>query len=124
VNPTERSVATLAGNLIVESGFDVIPAATDLNVRFILLKASPTNPTVSAIASHPGLTQVGQTANGVLWIVDIEPRATLDHPGRDVPYLSIAAVVMVIAIIAAIPTALPRRRRIVDDVAEEGESDG
>lgn len=124
VNPTERSVATLAGNLIVESGFDVIPAANDLNIRFVLLKASPTNPAVSAIASHPGLTQVGQTANGVLWIVDIEPRATLDHPGRDVAYLAIAGLVIAVAIIAAIPTTLPRRRRVVDDAAEEGESDG
>lgn len=124
VNEMERSVATLAGNLIVESGFDVIPAADDLNVRFVLLKASPTNPAVSAIASHSGLTQVGQTANGVLWIVDIDPRATIEHPGRDFLYLTLAAIVMTVAIIAAIPTTLPRRRRIVDDTAEEGESDG
>lgn len=125
VNATETAIATLAGNLIVESGFDVVSAAQELNVRFVLLKAAPTNQAVSAIASHAGLTQVGQTANGVLWIVDAEPAASIDHPGRNVPYLAIAGVAILVAAIAAIPTSLPRRRVGDDELGQEaGESDG
>jgi hypothetical protein len=124
VDATEKSAATLAGNLIVESGFDVVGAATDLNIRFVLLAAPPTHPAVSAIASHSGLTQVGQTTGGVLWIVDMEPQSTLEHSGRNVLYVSIAALAIVVAVVAAIPTSLPRRRVSDDElVTETGEND-
>ena len=125
VNSTETKIATMAGNLIVESGFDVVTAATDLNIRFVLLKAPPTNPAVSTIASHGGLTQVGQTANGVLWIVDGNPAAEIAHPGRNLAYLALAGLAVLVAFIAAIPTSLPRRRIGEDElVLEAGESDG
>jgi GT2 family glycosyltransferase len=125
VSESEVAVATLAGNLIVESGFDVVPAAEKLNVRFVLLKAPPTNPAVSAIASHGGLTQVGQTTNGVLWIVDGETDSAVGHPSRDVLYVIFAALAVLVAIIAAIPTSLPRRRIGEDElVLETGENDG
>ena len=125
VDETEVAVATLAGNLIVESGFDVVPAAQQLNVRFVLLKAKPTNPAVSAIASHDGLTQVGQTDNGVLWIVDTTPPAPFELPGRNWLYVAGAILAVLVAAIAAIPTSLPRRR-ISDDemVLETEETDG
>ena len=110
LDSTETAVATLAGNLIVESGFDVLAAADDLNVRFVLLKAQPTNPAVSAIASHTGLEQVGQTSNGVLWTVDNSIDATETHPGRNWMYLGVARLAFLIALGAAVPTSLPRRR--------------
>jgi hypothetical protein len=65
----EDEIATLAGNLIVESGFDVVSAAKELNLAFILLDAEPSSPDVSAISSHPGLAQVGVTDLGILWTV-------------------------------------------------------
>lgn len=113
VDDTEGAVATLAGNLIVESGFDVVPAAQDLNIRFVLLKAKPTNAAVSAIASHDGLTQVGQTENGVLWIVNTTPVDTISKPDRNWLYVAGAFLAVLVAAVAAIPTSLPRRR--IDD---------
>ncbi|MEN9740381.1 MAG: hypothetical protein RLZ72_647 [Actinomycetota bacterium] len=110
LDSAETAVATLAGNLIVESGFDVLAAADDLNVRFVLLKAPPTNPAVSAIASHTGLEQVGQTSNGVLWTVDNSVDATETHPGRNWLYLGVAGLAFLVALGAAVPTSLPRRR--------------
>lgn len=125
VSETELAVATLAGNLIVESGFDVVPAAEQLNIRFVLLKASPTNPAVSAIASHGGLTQVGQTTNGVLWIVDGDVDSSLDHTDRNALYVTLSVLAILVAVIAAIPTSLPRRRVGEDElVLETGENDG
>lgn len=124
LNDTEAAVATLAGNLIVQSGFDVVAAANDLNIRFILLKASPTSPTVSAIASHNGVEQVGQTANGVLWTVNGDTRAREEHTGRNYLYVGLAALAVAIAVIASIPTTLPRRRQLDDElVLSEGEPD-
>jgi hypothetical protein len=116
VDETETAVATLAGNLIVESGFDVVPAARDLNIRFVLLKAKPTNAAVSAIASHDGLTQVGQTDNGVLWIVDTTPSEESSHSGRNWLYVIGAFLAVLVAAVAAIPTSLPRRRIDEDEL--------
>ncbi|MEY4476575.1 MAG: hypothetical protein RJA31_79 [Actinomycetota bacterium] len=113
VAETETAVATLAGNLIVESGFDVVPAAQQLNIRFVLLNAKPTNAAVSAIASHDGLTQVGQTSNGVLWLVDTTPSEDSTHSGRNWLYVVGGFLAVLVAAIAAIPTSLPRRR--IDD---------
>lgn len=124
LDATETAVATLAGNLIVESGFDVVAAATELNIRFVLLKAPPTNPAVSAIASHDGLNQVGQTANGVLWTVDGDIATTVKQGGRNVLYIALAGTSVLVAIIAAIPTSLPRRRIGEDElVLDAGEPD-
>ncbi|MFM6967844.1 MAG: glycosyltransferase [Microbacteriaceae bacterium] len=124
IDSTEVAVATLAGNLIVESGFDVVPAAQELDIRFVLLKAKPTSPAVSAIASHDGLTQVGQTDNGVLWIVNTTPPTTAETPGRNWLYVTGAILAVLAAAIAAIPTSLPRRRIPDDEMVLETEETG
>ncbi len=124
VTSTEVAIATIAGNLIVESGFDIVPAASELNIRFVLLKADPTSPSVSAIASHTGLSQVGQTDAGVLWVVAGDPAPNSAHSGRNVVYVVGAALALLVALIAAIPTSLPRRRIGTDElVLSTGETD-
>jgi hypothetical protein len=124
VTNTEVAIARIAGNLIVESGFDIVPAASELNIRFVLLKADPTSPSVSTIASHTGLSQVGQTDTGVLWVVGGDPAASSAHPGRNVVYVVSAALAVLVALIAAIPTSLPRRRIGTDElVLSTGETD-
>lgn len=122
---TESDIAKLSGNLIVESGFDVVAAAQKLNVHFVLLKANPTSAAASAIASHDGLHQVGQTSTGVLWTVDGDTAATIEHPGRNYLYLVGVGLSGLVALIAAIPTSLPRRRVDEDDelVLNVGEPD-
>jgi len=125
VTNTEVAIATVAGNLIVESGFDIVPASSELNIRFVLLRAGPTSPSVSAIASHTGLSQVGQTDTGVLWVVAGEHGVNSAHSGRNVVYVAGAALALLVALIAAIPTSLPRRRIGTDElVLSTGETDG
>lgn len=121
----EDEIATLAGNLIVESGFDVVSAAKELNLAFILLDAEPSSPEVSAISSHPGLAQVGVTDLGILWtVIDSAGESGSTHP-RNVGYLVLAGLVGLVAFVLAIPTTLPRRRRIEDDLAVvAGEENG
>lgn len=119
----EDEIATLAGNLIVESGFDVVTAATDLNLAFILLDAEPSSPEVSAISSHPGLAQVGVTDRGILWtVIDSAGETNPAHP-RSTLYLALAGLVGLVTVVLAIPTTLPRRRQIDDDLAVVGGED-
>jgi hypothetical protein len=113
----ESEIATLAGNLIVESGFDAVAAASALNIDFVVLDDDPASPTVSAVSSHPGLAQVGVTDLGVLWTVldtDGQPEPI---PSRNTLYTAIAGLVGLVTVVLAIPTTLPRRRRIDDDLA-------
>jgi hypothetical protein len=117
LGPNETAVATLAGNLIVESGFDVVTAATALNIAFILLNDDPSSPTVSAISSHPGLARVGQTDFGVLWTVVGSSGGQAVGSSRHTSYLVIGGLVGLATVIMAIPTSLPRRRRVEDDLA-------
>ncbi len=114
--PTERAIGELAANLVVESDADVIALAQESHVSFVLLDATVTAPEVSTISSHAGLVQVGETDRGILWRVDsaVEPDVT-DRAPNLVYRLALGAV-GVVALIAAVPTALPRRRRPVDDV--------
>jgi hypothetical protein len=113
----EPAVATLAGNLIVESGFDVVAAATALNIAFILLNDDPSSPTVSAISSHPGLARVGETDLGILWTVVGSTGGVTPESPRHATYLVVAGLVGLVTVIMAIPTSLPRRRRVEDDLA-------
>jgi hypothetical protein len=113
----EPAVATLAGNLIVESGFDVVASATALNIAFILLNDDPSSPTVSAISSHPGLARVGETDLGILWTVFGSTGGVTPESPRQATYLVMAGLVGLVTVIMAIPTSLPRRRRVEDDLA-------
>jgi hypothetical protein len=113
----EAEIATLAGNLIVESGFDAVAAASALNLAFIVLDDDPSSPTVSAISSHPGLAQVGVTDLGVLWTVIDSTEQTQPSRARNTLFVAIAGLVGLVTFVLAIPTSLPRRRRIDDDLA-------
>ena len=113
----EDEIAILAGNLIVESGFDAVAAASALNLAFIVLDDDPSSPTVSAISSHPGLAQVGVTDLGVLWTVLDSDGQSEPVPARNTLYIAIAGLVGLVTFVLAIPTTLPRRRRIDDELA-------
>lgn len=112
----ETAIAEIAANLIVQSGFDVVTALAENGIRFVLLEAPPTATEVSSIASHAGLTSVGLTDRGILWRVDAEGVTTATNRANDLAYVGILGVVLVVALVAAVPTALPRRRVVADDV--------
>ena len=112
----EHAIAELAANLVVESGFDVSAAVSDAGIRFIVLEALPTAPEVSAIASHAGLTSVGVTDRGILWRVNESNDNSPVDRAPDVAYRVILGFVGLVALIAAFPTSLPRRRPVMDDL--------
>ena len=113
----EVAIAELAANLIVESDFDVAAAVSEAGIRFLVLEALPTAPEVSAIASHAGLTSVGVTDRGILWRVNEPVEATPVNRAPDLGFRVILGLVGLVALIAAVPTSLPRRRPVMDDLA-------
>jgi hypothetical protein len=113
----EGAIAELAANLIVESDFDVAAAVSEAGIRFLVLEALPTAPEVSAIASHAGLTSVGVTDRGILWRVNEPVEATPVNRAPDLGFRVILGLVGLVALIAAVPTSLPRRRPVMDDLA-------
>jgi len=123
LGPNEFAVAEIAANLIVESGFDVSAALAEQQIRFVLLEAKPTAAEVSTIASHSGLTSVGATDRGILWRVNADGAPTAPGRDHDIVYLGILGSVGLIALIAAVPTSLPRRRVVADDVIPLTEED-
>ena len=117
--PNEQAIAGLAANLTADSGFDVMNAAKGLGVRFILLKAEETNSLVSVISSHPGITEVGETEYGVLWLVADAEHVSDANSSHDDGYRLLLLIVFGVALIAAVPTSLPRRRaRLGDEVID------
>lgn len=116
LGPQEYAIAEIAANLIVESGFDLAAAVAEQGIRFVVLAAEPTATEVSAIASHAGLTSVGVTDRGILWRVTTDVTTTPVDRRPDVLYRVILGVVGLIALIAAVPTSLPRRRPVDDDL--------
>lgn len=119
----EAEIAEIAANLIVESGFDLGAAFSKAGIRFVLLEAKPTATEVSAIASHAGLTSVGVTDRGILWRVTEPVETTVSQRNPDAVYRVILGVVGLVAIVAAFPTSLPRRRAVEDDVIPLTEDD-
>jgi hypothetical protein len=66
---------------------------------------------------------VGVTDRGILWRVNADATPTVAGRENDVVYLAILGVVGLIALVAAVPTSLPRRRVVADDVIELTEED-
>jgi hypothetical protein len=126
ITPAEESLGNLAANLVVESSVDVTAAAKESRIAFVLLKDVPTATEVSMISSHAGLVLVGETDRGILWRVLTPIEAAPTDRAPNVVYLVVLAVIGIIALIAAVPTSMPRRRPAPDDVIpldEEADDD-
>ena len=123
----EAALAELAANLVADSGYDEAAAFAELGVDFVVLKASPHHTSVSGINSHSALISVGATETGVLWAVDGNSVAQAPNPDRTPWYLVGVVGTFAIAVIAGIPTRLPRRRHSDDDevltTTEAGDDD-
>ncbi|MEY4313115.1 MAG: hypothetical protein RLZZ319_624, partial [Actinomycetota bacterium] len=105
-----------AANLVVESDVDVVAAATDARIAFVLLNDTVRATEVSTISSHAGLVKVGETDRGILWRVEADIAAAPVDRAPSMVYRLVLGLVGIVALIAAVPTSLPRRRRPVDDV--------
>lgn len=123
LGPNEFAIAEIAANLIVESGFDVSAALAEQQIRFVLLEAKATAAEVSSIASHAGLTAVGATDRGILWRVNRDGTPSVTERDNDLLYLGILGTVGLIALVAAVPTSLPRRRVVAEGIVELTEAD-
>ena len=119
----EPAIAELVANLVAQSGFDFDASFSQLGVRFILLEAKTTAPEVSAIASHAGLTSVGVTDRGILWRVNSTSDVTSTNRAPEPVYRWILGLAGLVALIAAVPTSLPRRRVVADDLIPLVEED-
>lgn len=135
LTPEQKQLATLAGNLSSQSGYDGSATMKRLGVDFVLLapaaeeldqkvsepaKVSGTRAS-TALDANPLLAPVGATVNGQLWAFDrgtsAEPRAALvpaDAGGIwRVIVLLVQGIVVGITLLMAIPTT-----RSADRVAE------
>jgi hypothetical protein len=132
-----RELATLAGNLASRSGFQATKSLEKFQIEFIVLPdaaaVTPTTATTTAtgvrqrvteaLDGTPTLTRVGETTSaGTLWRVatfTVAPAATASPTGTAIAILFGQAIVILLALLLAIPTR--RRRRVVTEIALLGE---
>ena len=128
VDASARTLATLAGNLSSRSGFDPVPGLGTFHVEFVLLPAAEGGATAvrqrvaEALDATPALVPVGETPVGTLWRV--VSYAGAPDPGTALTKSALGiliaqALVILFALLLAIPTA--RRRRVVTEAAQPGE---
>ena len=123
---SERALAELTANLVVESGFDAAGALAAAGIDFVVLNASPHDNAVSAINSHAALAAVGSTDSGVLWAVEGDSATAEYVPTTHWAWVAGVAGSAAVALIAGIPTSLPRRRHVDDELpitVEEGDDE-
>ncbi|MGV8913437.1 MAG: glycosyltransferase [Rhodoglobus sp.] len=123
LSAAEKRIATLAGNVASQSGFDIVSELDDLQIAFIVLTPE-TNPDaaqtrqriIEALDGNSLLNPIGDTAQGNLWHYpavsessdSIGPSNTETQLGQAV--LLGQAVVFGLTLLLAIPTT--RRRRL------------
>jgi hypothetical protein len=126
VRPTEAQerIATLAGNLASESGFDTVAEMQELQIGFVLSPAATGDAAVAtrkrageALDGNPALTAIGETATGFLWRYGgLAEGDAPDGPGPLGSPLGIIvtltqSIVLVVTLLLAVPTGTRRRRR-------------
>ena len=120
----EERLAVLAGNLASKSGFDTASELQKLHIGFVLSPDATGDAAVDtrkrageALDGNPALTAIGETSTGFLWrfsdLGDSEPLAgpgPLGSPLGVIVTLS-QSIVLVIALLLAVPTGSRRRPR-------------
>jgi GT2 family glycosyltransferase len=120
----QKRLATLAGNLASESGFDAPAEMQKLQIGFVLAPPATTDEGVQtrkrateALDGNASLTAIGETATGFLWrYSDLKPGHAPGGPGPLGSPLGIIvtltqSIVLVAALLLAVPTGGRRRRR-------------
>jgi GT2 family glycosyltransferase len=126
VRPTEAQerIATLAGNLASQSGFDTVAEMDDLQVGFVLSPTATGEEAVKtrkrageALDGNASLAAIGETATGFLWrysgLVPGEAPAGPGPFGSPVGIIVTLtqSIVLVVTLLLAVPTGTRRRRR-------------
>ena len=129
MDAADSRLATLAGNLVSRSGFDVAAELDELQLAFVLLGDSPEPVTQRATEALDGnrlLTPIGSTATGTLWYYEgLAPGQAPSGPGPlQSPYgigvLATQATVFLITLLVAVPGRQGRRirsARVTEEVA-------
>lgn len=126
VEDDDLRLATLAGNLVSQSGYDLRAGLAENGIRFILVAPPATNRgesattrseelrvrAISALDGNAQLAHVGETGRGMLWRNDGE--ASTGPAPETTPLWSNVVligtgVVFLIALLLSIPTAASRR---------------
>lgn len=125
-DPTDAQLrlATLAGNLASESGFDSAGEMRELHIGFVLApdatgaeETDVRKRAGEALDGNPELTAIGETATGFLWrLTDLGDTDPASGPGPfgspiGVVVTLVQGIVLVITLLLAVPTGTRRRTR-------------
>ena len=130
---TTRRLATLAGNLASQSGYDPRASLTSFRVEFVVVPPVGTTAADASAAAlrrrvsealdgTAALSPVGETAVGALWrVTGFTPPvvATVTPARTSIAILAGQGLVILLTLLLAIPTG--RRRRVVTESALPGE---
>jgi GT2 family glycosyltransferase len=117
---TDRQVAELAANLVRPSGYDPVPALSDLGIAFIVLADAEPGEAAQArqlaaqtLDSNSTFVAVGETSTGMLWrYPGLEP-APLERaePAPWQPWvIGIQISIFALTVLLALPTGRRHRR--------------
>lgn len=116
----DEQLAELAANLVTPSGYDPLPALTDLQVGFVVLADAEPGPAAQArrlaaqtLDSNSTFVAVGETSTGMLWrYAGLEP-APLEK-AEPAPWqhwiIGIQLAVFALTLLLALPTGRRHRR--------------
>jgi hypothetical protein len=134
IRPTgaQKRLATLAGNLASESGFDTMAEMQELQIGFVLSpkatgdEAAATRKRAGeALDGNASLTAIGETTTGFLWRYSGLTKA--EAPGGPGPLgtplgvivMLTQCIVLAMTLLLAIPTGTRRRRRTANQGPSE-----
>ena len=120
----QERIATLAGNLASESGFDIASELEDLHIGFVLSPDATGEAAVEtrkrageALDGNPALTAIGETSTGFLWrfeeLGDTVPEVGPGPLGSPLGLIVTIGqgIVLLITLLLAVPTGSRRRPR-------------
>lgn len=133
---SDDRIATLAGNLVSRSGYELAAELDALAIEFIVLEQSATDAAATvftrareALDGTPVLTPVGETPNGLLWrTVADSSSAAPTGPGNaatgyGLAVLAVQGVVVLLTVLLAVPTTRRRKRVTQSGAAADARAD-